>query len=290
VTVAAESLQRENLQVLTHLASVAAVKIENALGREAGRRRRWSELAAREIQTQLRRQGPRRSLLPGCRKGSHAWPWRHYYDYLEKSDGRYAITIGDVAGRPLGGVAHATSGKSWQSRVDLPRRRWPAPCALSRRFPDRFRLFYGILDPAEHSLSYVARDTTPLCSRAGQLECLHATGRPWSFANDRHESARCGSSRDLICCSDGLPDSRSPAANGSVSAGQSPAGAGPSASEVVEARRVEKHRAAGSGDDLTLVVSGGSALPAGAPRPAIADRIQSAPSRPGRGPQLEERA
>jgi serine phosphatase RsbU (regulator of sigma subunit) len=267
----------EDLQVLTHLASVAAVKIDNArlVEEAASAKALESELRrAREIQTHLLPPGA--PEIPGYLILGRSEPCQavggDHYDYLEKSRGRHAITIGDVAGKGLSAallMCYFQASLKAVSDVDLSPEETIARlhALLSRRFPpDRFvTCFYGTLDPAEHTLNYVNAGHNPplLLSRAGRLERLDATGRPLGmFTHDRHESrsVRIEPGDTLICYSDGVPDSRTPGGEWFgeerlVTLAQQAQDA--PLNEVVEGvfNEVEKHRAGEiQEDDLTLVV------------------------------------
>ena len=96
----------ENLRLLTHLAHVVAVKIENArlyLQAVAAERMEQELLRASELQNHLL---PSESPpIAGYRLYGSSVPCRavggDYYDYIELTGGRYGIGLGDVAGKGL---------------------------------------------------------------------------------------------------------------------------------------------------------------------------------------------
>src|SRR5439155_14689149 len=96
----------ENLRVLTHLANVAAIKIENARLFEQVLAKEVMEVElqkAAEIQNHLQpAEGP---PIPGYVVYGGSIPCRavggDYFDYIEMPGGRFGIGLGDVAGKGL---------------------------------------------------------------------------------------------------------------------------------------------------------------------------------------------
>src|SRR2546428_5673534 len=96
----------ENLRLLTNLANVAAVKIENARLFEhvvAAERMEQELQKAAEIQDHLL--PPHGPPIPGYQVYGSRVPCRavggDYFDYIELAAGRYGIRLGDVAGQGL---------------------------------------------------------------------------------------------------------------------------------------------------------------------------------------------
>jgi serine phosphatase RsbU (regulator of sigma subunit) len=172
---------QEDLDLLTVMANVAAIRIEQARLTEVEQSEKLmeSELAsASELQ---------RGLLPtenpnyeGYEIAGFNLPCRtvggDYYDYLPYDDGRLAIVVGDVAGK---GLAASFMMSSLQARVHMLAETSPDPAMalmlLNRNFAKRCPLgrfitfFYGVLDPMTGNLRYAnAGHNHPLLVRADQ--------------------------------------------------------------------------------------------------------------------------
>ncbi|MGH9582373.1 MAG: SpoIIE family protein phosphatase [Bryobacteraceae bacterium] len=170
---------QEDLDLLTVMANIAAIRIEHARLAvvEQTEQLMESELAqASEIQ---------RSLLPaevpiceGYELAGHNLPCRtvggDYYDFLPYRDGRLALVIGDVSGK---GLPAALMMSSLQARVEMLIETQPDPASavgiLNRNLAARCPLgrfitfFYALLDPASGSLAYSnAGHNYPLLLRA----------------------------------------------------------------------------------------------------------------------------
>jgi phosphoserine phosphatase RsbU/P len=170
---------QEDLDLLTVMANVAAIRIEQArlIEVEQSEKLMESELAsASEIQ---------RGLLPtedpnydGYEIAGLNLPCQtvggDYYDYLPYQDGRLAIVVGDVAGK---GLSASLVMSSLQARVHMLAESSPDPAnaltVLNRNVakrcpPGRFiTFFYGVLDPITGRLQYAnAGHNHPLLIRA----------------------------------------------------------------------------------------------------------------------------
>jgi serine phosphatase RsbU (regulator of sigma subunit)/pSer/pThr/pTyr-binding forkhead associated (FHA) protein len=177
---------REDLDLLTVMANVAAIRIEHARLNivEQQERLTQSELEqAAEIQ---------RSLLP-----SQAPPLKNfelagynlacravggdYFDFLPYDDGRMGLVVADVCGKGLGA---ALMMSSLQARVQMLAESNPDPAtavtALNRNLAGRFPLgrfitaFFGLLNPENGQLDYAnAGHNYPLILRSnGEVEEL----------------------------------------------------------------------------------------------------------------------
>ncbi len=170
---------QEDLDLLTVMANVAAIRIEQArlIEVEQSEKLMESELAsASEIQ---------RGLLPtenpnyegyeiaGLNLPCHT-VGGDYYDYLAYGDGRLAIVVGDVAGK---GLSAALVMSSLQARVHMLAESSPDPAnaltvlnrnVAKRHLPGRFiTFFYGVLDPVTGRFQYAnAGHNHPLLIRA----------------------------------------------------------------------------------------------------------------------------
>lgn len=181
---------REDLDLLTVMANVAAIRIEHARLTlvEQSEKLMESELAqASEIQ---------QSLLPteapayeGYELAGYNLPCRtvggDYYDFLPYKDGRLGLVVGDVSGK---GLPAALLMSSLQARVQMLVETGPDPATavtiLNRNLAERCPLgkfitfFYGLLDPMTGLLRFSnAGHNYPLVIRAnGKVEQLSGSG------------------------------------------------------------------------------------------------------------------
>ncbi len=215
----------DSLRVLTHLANVAAVKIENArlFEQVVAKEQMDRELQrAAEIQSRLLPgEGP---PIPGYQVHGSSTPCSavggDYYDYIELPGGRYALGLGDVAGKGLSAallMCMFQASLRALSELDLPPEETLIRLnrLLYRRIPEnRFvTFFYALLDPARHTLTYInAGQTAPLHVRPGAaVERLPQTGRPLGFfENVAYSAARLAFAPGdiLVCYSDGVTECR----------------------------------------------------------------------------------
>ena len=157
---------REDLDLLTVMANVAAIRIEHArlATIEQAEKLMESELAqASEIQQSLL--PPEAPVLNGYDVAGYNLPCRtvggDYYDFLRYKDGRLGLVVGDVAGK---GLPAALLMSSLQARVQMLMETTPDPAAavsvLNRNLSERallgkfITLFYGLLDTASGKLQY----------------------------------------------------------------------------------------------------------------------------------------
>ncbi len=181
----------EDLTLLTVMANIAAIRIENERLAEVEQVERLmaKELEqAAEIQRNLLPRKP--PPVPGLELSAFSYPCRSvggdYFDYLSMAGGRLGIIVGDVAGK---GLAAALLMSSLQARVQVLIEE-PADVAtliarlnasVSRTCPgNRFVTFFlGAVDPATGELSYSnAGHNPPYLVRAatGGVEMLTAGG------------------------------------------------------------------------------------------------------------------
>lgn len=181
---------QEDLDLLTVMANIAAIRIEHArlAAVEQNERIMQAELAhASEIQQSLL---PSESpQLAGYELAARNVPCRtvggDYYDFVPYPDGRLAVVVGDVSGK---GMPAALLMSSLQARVGMLAETQPDPASavavLNRNVAARCPLgtfitfFYALLDPASGSLAYSnAGHNYPLLLRAdGTVERLPAGG------------------------------------------------------------------------------------------------------------------
>ncbi|MBV9082381.1 MAG: SpoIIE family protein phosphatase [Acidobacteriaceae bacterium] len=181
---------QEDLDLLTVMAHVAAIRIEHArlIAVEQEEKLMLFELAqATEIQQSLLATEP--PVCEGYEVTAFNLPCRavggDYYDFLTYEDGRLGFVVADVCGK---GLAAALMTSSLQARVHMLRESYAAPAAamtalnrsLGRRFPlGRFiTLFYGLLEPSTGNLLYAnAGHNHPFLLRhSGAVERLRQGG------------------------------------------------------------------------------------------------------------------
>jgi serine phosphatase RsbU (regulator of sigma subunit) len=215
----------EDLNLITVMANIAAIRIEHARLMEQEQARK---LLARELEQAAEIQ---RRLLParppeiaGLDLAGYNAPCRtvggDYYDFIPYSDGRVALFIADVSGKGLGA---ALLMSSLQARVQV---LFEEPGRLAARIrrlnrsiaancPDNcfITFFAAVFDPAIGELAYCnAGHNAPLLVRAnGDVEALAATGLPLGIMRDGNfeESSRRIERGDvLVLYSDGVTEAR----------------------------------------------------------------------------------
>jgi sigma-B regulation protein RsbU (phosphoserine phosphatase) len=181
---------REDLNLLTVMANVAAIRIEHARLNEIEEAER--AMAKDMQQAAVIQQGllPEKApVAPGLDIGGRTKACRtvggDYYDYLQFPDGRLGMLVGDVAGK---GMPASLLMSSLQARVqvlfedgdDLARKIGRLNKAVTANCPDnRFITFFmGILDPKTGELVYTnAGHNPPVVVRAeGGFETLKEAG------------------------------------------------------------------------------------------------------------------
>lgn len=211
------------LRLLTHLANIAAVKIENARlfaqTLEADRMEQELQKAS-EIQTRLLPSCA--PAIPGYRLHGCSIPCREVggdcFDYVELPGGRIGIVLADVAGKGLPaallmcgfqGSMHVLCDLDLPPGETLQRlNRTLLPRIPANRFVTSF---YGVLDPQGHSLGYVsAGHCPPLLIRGdGSVEHLGLGGPPLGlFESASYQAARVelGPGDLVLCYSDGVTE------------------------------------------------------------------------------------
>jgi serine phosphatase RsbU (regulator of sigma subunit)/pSer/pThr/pTyr-binding forkhead associated (FHA) protein len=181
---------QEDLDLLTVMANVAAIRIEHARLAEVEQAEKLMELEltqASEIQqTLLPTEAPE---YAGYDLAGYNLPCRtvggDYYDFVPYKDGRLALVVGDVSGK---GLPAALLMSSLQARVQMLRETNPDPGAavttLNRSLAERCPLgkfitfFYALLDTQTGKLRYSnAGHNYPLLLRAGgKVEQLTGSG------------------------------------------------------------------------------------------------------------------
>jgi sigma-B regulation protein RsbU (phosphoserine phosphatase) len=218
---------QEDLDLLTVMANVAAIRIEHARLAEVEQSEKLMELElaqASEIQSMLLpTEAP---AYPGYDLAGHNLPCRtvggDYFDFVPYADGRVALAVGDVSGK---GLPAALLMSSLQARVQMLRETGPDPASavtvLNRNLAERcpagkfITFFYALLDPATGSLTYSnAGHNYPLLLRAdGSVEKLSGGGMVLGlFPTLRYElrETKLSPGDMLALYSDGVTEALSP--------------------------------------------------------------------------------
>lgn len=275
---AARAFTREDLNLITVMANIAAVRIEIARLAEVEERERRVSLEmeqAAEIQ---------RGLLPACPpavKGLEIAAFNQschfaggdYFDFFPRPDGRLLIVVGDVAGK---GMPAALLMASLQARLqvlvegehDLARLAGSLNRITAAHCPgNRFvTLFLCEIDPSSGHMSFVNAGHNPplILRRDGAAEMLDGGGLILGVLPEAAYEAMHGQLREgdvLALFSDGVTEAENPATGGQFGEerlAEALAGAGAFPPEEMIARvRTAVSAFAGSvsgSDDFTLVI------------------------------------
>jgi sigma-B regulation protein RsbU (phosphoserine phosphatase) len=275
--IAEERFTEDHLKVLTTLASVAAIRVENGrlLEEQMERERLEHELhLASEIQQRLQPTAP--PNVPGYELQGISFPCYEiggdYYDFIERADGRMVITLGDVSGKgtaaallmsSLHAAVHAqASSNNTLVETIIAVNRYLAANIPSNRF---VTLFYAELDPQSGALSFLNAGHNPplIVHSAGTVEHLASGGLPLGINKDAtfHEGRTQLQPGDvLVIYSDGVSESANPAGEefGTtrlyevVSRNLKASAAG--IRDRIEAALTKFSQGAPAADDITLVI------------------------------------
>lgn len=217
----------DHLKVLTTLASVAAIRVENARLVEA---RFQQERLERELQLameiQQRFQPTAPPVVPGYEFQGISFPCYEiggdYYDFIQREDGRLVIALGDVSGKgtaaallmsSLHAAIHAQTG-SHDTLVETISavNRYLADNIPSNRF---VTLFYAELDPESGAVSFLNAGHNPplIVHAAGTVEQLASGGLPLGIKADadyREGRTTLQMGDVLVIYSDGVTEAASP--------------------------------------------------------------------------------
>lgn len=218
---------QDHLKVLTTLASVAAIRVQNARLLEARlqqeRLERELQLAS-EIQQRLQPTAP--PSVPGYEFQGISFPCYEiggdYYDFIKRDDGRLVIALGDVSGKgtaaallmsSLHAAVHAQAG-SHDSLVGTISavNKYLAENIPSNRF---VTLFTAELDPESGALSFLNAGHNPplIVHAAGTVEQLASGGLPLGIKADaeyREGRTQLQPGDVLVIYSDGVTEASSP--------------------------------------------------------------------------------
>lgn len=217
----------DHLKVLTTLASVAAIRVENARLVEARleRERLERELAlASEIQQRFQPTAP--PHVDGYELQGISFPCYEiggdYYDFIEREDGRLVIALGDVSGKgtaaallmsSLHAAVHAQSASHDSLVATISAvNRYLADNIPANRF---VTLFYAELDPESGALSFLNAGHNPplIVHAAGTVEQLASGGLPLGIKRDaeyREGRSQLQHGDVLVIYSDGVTEAVSP--------------------------------------------------------------------------------
>jgi sigma-B regulation protein RsbU (phosphoserine phosphatase) len=217
----------DHLKVLTTLASVAAIRVENArlLEEQIERERLEQELQlASEIQQRF--QPTQAPNVPGYELQGISFPCYEiggdYYDFIKREDGRMVVTLGDVSGKGTAAALlmsslHAAVHAQASSHSSLAATISAVNNYLADNTPtNRFvTLFYAELDPQTGSLSFINAGHNPplIVHAAGTVENLASGGLPLGIRPDadyREGRTQLQPSDVLVIYSDGVSEAQSP--------------------------------------------------------------------------------
>src|SRR5689334_7498864 len=185
--------QEEDLKVLTTIASVASIKIENdrLLEERLEKRRMEEELkVASEIQMRLQPFAPPK--LGGWEMTGVSFPCREiggdYYDFIHrKRDSHLILAVGDVSGKGTGAALlmsslHAAVRAQSQTRASISEVMGEINQYIFENSPSNkfLTLFYGDLDPDTGTLRYSngGHNAPIFVRRSGKIERLDKGGLP----------------------------------------------------------------------------------------------------------------
>jgi serine phosphatase RsbU (regulator of sigma subunit)/pSer/pThr/pTyr-binding forkhead associated (FHA) protein len=213
-----------DLQLLTLIAGVAAIRIENVslLEVQQEQKRLANELAlASEIQLRLHPETP--PALPSYDMIGVSFPCHEvggdYYDFIEKRDGRWVIALGDVSGKGTGAAllmssVHAAVRAHTRTRLSASEIVSEINQYIYDNTPaNRYvTLFYSELDPRSHQLTYInGGHNSPLLVRAsGEVTRLDIGGFPVGitpFGDYREGWVEIEPGDALVIYSDGVTES-----------------------------------------------------------------------------------
>jgi phosphoserine phosphatase RsbU/P len=219
---------QDHLTVLTTLASVAAIRVENArlVEEDLERERFERELQlAREIQQRFQPSGAPHA--PGYELQGISFPCYEiggdYYDFIPRPDGRLIIALGDVSGKGTSAALmmsslHAAMHAQTSAHQSIVGTITAVNKYLAETIPDnRFiTLFCAELDPVTGNLVFInAGHNPPLIARAaGTMEQLSAGGVPLGIVADfafREGRTQLHPGDVLVVYSDGVTETQNAA-------------------------------------------------------------------------------
>src|SRR5258706_716904 len=217
----------DHLKVLTTLASVAAIRVENArLTEEQMERERLEreQQVASEIQQRfLPATAP---IVTGYELQGISYPCYEiggdYYDFIEREDGKLVVALGDVSGKGTAAALlmsslHAAVHAQADTHDSIVKTISAVNRYLTESIPqNRFvTLFYAELDPKSGGLAFLnAGHNPPLIVHAGgTMEQLASGGLPLGIMSDadfREGRTQLHPGDVLVIYSDGVPEPVNP--------------------------------------------------------------------------------
>ncbi|MEW6731619.1 MAG: SpoIIE family protein phosphatase [Acidobacteriota bacterium] len=221
---ATNRFSEDDLLVLTTIASVAAIKIENArlIEERIEKKRIEEELkVANEIQLRLHPVSPPR--IPGYDMIGISFPCREiggdYYDFIQRKSGRIIFALGDVSGKGIGAALlmsslHAALRAQAQTGLGPAEIITEVNNYIFESSPENkfLTLFCAELDPVVGRLCYSNAGHNPpilVCSDNRVMK-LEAGGLPVGITNDigyEDDTVLMSPGDVLVIYSDGITDS-----------------------------------------------------------------------------------
>ncbi len=217
------TFKTEHLDILTTLASVASIRVENAslLDARINRERMERELElATEIQQRFQPAGP--PVIEGYEFQGISFSCYEiggdYYDFIPRADGKMLIALGDVSGKGTAAALlmsslHAAIHGQVAAKTPLEGSITSVNQYLAENTPaNRFvTLFTAELDPLTGNLRYInAGHNPPLLARSdGSIEQLSSGGLPLGIIpNAEYETGEIdiGAGDVLVVYSDGVSE------------------------------------------------------------------------------------
>jgi sigma-B regulation protein RsbU (phosphoserine phosphatase) len=225
--IAESRFTEDHLKVLTTLASVAAIRVENArLMEEQIERERLEQELQLASEIQQRFQPTTSPVVPGYEMQGISFPCYEiggdYYDFIKRADGRLVITLGDVSGKGTAAALlmsslHAAVHAQAASHNSLVETISAVNNYLADNTPtNRFvTLFYAELDPQTGSLAFINAGHNPplIVHAAGTTENLASGGLPLGIrpnADYKEGRTQLQQSDVLVIYSDGVSEAVSP--------------------------------------------------------------------------------
>ena len=221
------TFKEEHLDILTTLASVASIRVENVslLDERINRERMERELAlATEIQQRFQPSGP--PIKEGYEFQGISFSCYEiggdYYDFIERHDGKMLVALGDVSGKGTAAALlmsslHAAIHAQVAAKTSLEETVVSVNKYLSENTPaNRFiTLFVAELDPSTGEIRFInAGHNPPLLGRAdGTVEQLASGGLPLGImpmASYDVGTASLGVGDSLVIYSDGVSEANNP--------------------------------------------------------------------------------
>ena len=217
----------DHLKVLTTLASVAAIRVENArLMEEQIERERLEQELQLASEIQQRFQPTQAPNVPGYELQGISFPCYEiggdYYDFIKRANGRMVVTLGDVSGKGTAAALlmsslHAAVHAQSASHDSLTETIAAVNNYLAENTPtNRFvTLFYAELDPKTGNLSFINAGHNPplIVHAAGTMENLASGGLPLGIKLDaeyKEGRTQLQANDVLVIYSDGVSEAQNP--------------------------------------------------------------------------------